>query len=597
MQDGGGWRDALAPVFVCSSMISPRARWLAARTRNAARHGLIIAGFGAIVMIATLLAFVLLPRQADRALTAAVAAMPTMRDTLQLLALRERADTNRQRAELQRTTARQALAATLGITDSIADSTVAMAVARDTLLRDLLKQIVRARQTPLAESYLTLADAPALLRDERTRLAVKALRDSIERLSRDRETYAALSGPDALYALMTTRLTRMGERLLVVAERVLVSVANPAATPATAPATTPATAAVSDSSARTTPSRDSGVVTPPMPIMTRVLLTDTLLENAVQRAVDSLVQLDTALAVARRFNDSLEAGKSALRARMQVSIPPVAMLLASLVLGLSGGFAVALWRELRRPTVGDAQELESLTRSRVIVNARDDARRFGRRGRKGETQVPVLSFTNDAWPLLHLTLSHIGDMAREVQVLADQPTVAGAVGLNLASVAARESRATVIVDAALRAGAVVPLLPSGALIPAADHDQRGANDSWDGSRALPLGRDASVDLLLPRRARQHGGRHSSPVAKPGEEGASTTSEQALASHLSQYDVVVYVTDDAAADVVPTGTDLVLCARLGVTPLAWVSRSMRAADDDGRRVRAVVLWADDVPLAG
>jgi hypothetical protein len=42
---------------------------------------------------------------------------------------------------------------------------------------------------------------------------------------------------------------------------------------------------------------------------------------------------------------------------------------------------------------------------------------------------------------------------------------------------------------------------------------------------------------------------------------------------------------------------VLCARLGVTPLAWVSRAVRYADESGRRIRAVVLWADDVPLAG
>ena len=61
MQRGGGWRKALAPAFVGGRMISPRARWLAARTRNAARHGLLIAGSGAIVMIATLLAFVLVP--------------------------------------------------------------------------------------------------------------------------------------------------------------------------------------------------------------------------------------------------------------------------------------------------------------------------------------------------------------------------------------------------------------------------------------------------------------------------------------------------------------------------------------------------------
>ncbi|MFN5599988.1 MAG: hypothetical protein ACK5AK_11490, partial [Gemmatimonas sp.] len=64
-----------------------------------------------------------------------------------------------------------------------------------------------------------------------------------------------------------------------------------------------------------------------------------------------------------------------------------------------------------------------------------------------------------------------------------------------------------------------------------------------------------------------------------------------------FDFVVFVTDTARAPVLPPDRDLVLCARLGVTPLAWLASAVRQADDDGRRIRAVVLWASDVPLAG
>ncbi len=576
MQRGGGWRKALAPAFVGGRMISPRARWLAARTRNAARHGLLIAGSGAIVMIATLLAFVLVPRQADRAITAAIAALPPVRDTLVLRRQRDRVDTARQRADAQRRSAQQALAGGLGIPDSLADRAIVAAVSRDSLLRDLLQQVMRARQTPLTESYLALALAPALQRDDSVRTAALALHDSIERLNRERETYAALSGPDALYALMTSRLTRMGERLVTIAERPL--------SRAVAAAAAAAAAVESTSVSRW----DSGAMLP----VTSARLADTLLEHGVTRATDSLARLDTALAEARRYNDSLEAGKTALRARLQVNIPPVAMLLASMVLGLSVGFTVALWRELRRPTVGDAEELEAVTRSRVIVHAPNEARRFGRRARGGEAPVPVLSFSNEAWPLLHLTVSNIGNMAREVQLLADQPLVAGAVGLNLASVAARESRATVLVDAAQRAGAVLPLVPATSMVPANTTPRAAPDDRWDGSRALPLGRDATVDLLLPRRARLHGRDEATTVA-----AAERAARRALAAYLERYDFVVYVSDVAAPTMVPAAVEMVLCARLGVTPLAWVTRAVRAAESSGRRVRAVVLWADDVPLAG
>jgi len=58
-----------------------------------------------------------------------------------------------------------------------------------------------------------------------------------------------------------------------------------------------------------------------------------------------------------------------------------------------------------------------------------------------------------------------------------------------------------------------------------------------------------------------------------------------------------VSDLSRAPAVPAHCDLVLCARLGETPLAWVARTVRAAEEQGRRIRAVVLWATDVPLAG
>lgn len=527
-------------------------------------------------MIASLLAFVLLPRQADRALTAAIAALPPLRDTLRLRADSVRADSVRSRARSQQRDALSLLAAATAA-DSLANSMMSPLVFRDTLLRDLYQQLVRARRTPLVESYRALADAPALQRDPAVQRTVRALRDSIERLNRDRETYASLSGPDALYAIMTTRLTRLGATLVQVAQAAL-----------TPP---PVSGAVSDTMAATALRTDS--TTPP--IMQRALLPDSLLEAMVLAATDTVRQATQALDSARQYNEALEQRKAALRARLQLQIPPLAMLLASLVLGLTSGFVVALWRELRRPTVGDAQELEQLTRSRVIVHARDDARRFRRRIRKGEAVVPVLSPNDDAWPLLHLTLSHIGDMSRQVQLLADQPLVAGAVGLNLASVAARESRATIVVDAALRTGALVPLIPAATLtiatgghpVPVAAHEQ------WDSSRALPLGRDANVDLLLPRGVRGIGAGARGSGHTDAAPGARTTA----ADHVRHYDFVVFVTDTLAAPAVPPATDLVLCAKLGVTPLSWIARAVRTADEQKQRVRAVVLWADTVPLAG
>jgi len=592
-------------------MNSPRARWLAARTRNAARHKLIIAGVGAIVMIATLLTFVLLPRQADRALSGAIAALSPARDTLALRAQRRRADSLRAQAEAQRSAAQVAIAASLSAATSSADSLVVSAlqpaVAGDSALRELAGFIERARQSPLVESFRSLADAPALQRDARARAGAKRLRDSIDVLHRDREAYAALSGPDARYASMTARLTAEGAKLVTLAER---SLREQAEAMQTDGAVTTGVAAVP--SLRADSLADSLVIGRALvdsalsaqtstPLLTPVPLPDSLLDAAVRVASDSVARLDSLFVDAVRFNTALDSAKTALRARMQVNIPPAAMLFASFVLGLTAGFAVSVWREIRRPTVGDARELEELTQSRVIVHhGAEGARlgaRLGRRMRRGEAQAAVLTPAANAWPLLHLMLSNIGDMARHVQVLADRPVVAGAVGLNLASVAARESRATVLVDAAERAGAVVPLLPDSALVKrhaAVSSDGTNAwrdarpDDAWDATRCMPLGRDASLDLVLSRRTRSDARR------RPSADPATAESLGPLVRH---YDFVVFVTDAWVVPAMPAGADIVLCARLGVTPLAWITRVVRQAAESQRRIRAVVLWADDVPLAG
>jgi len=605
-------------------MNSPRARWLAARTRNAARHGLLIAGAGAIVMIATLLMFVLLPRQADRALSGAIAALPSARDTLALRAQRVHADSRRAQAEAQRTAAQVAMAATLsGATtsaDSLALAALQPAVAGDSLLRDLAGHIVRARQAPLVESFRSLADAPGLQRDLPLRAAVQRRRDSIEVLHRDREAYAALSGPDARYASMTARLTAEGAELVALAERSLREQAE-AAMSARQAALQQAALRRADSlrldslrldSLRARPLADSAQVAdstlatdPATPLLASGLLPDSLLEVAVRTSTDSVARLDSLLVEAHRFNAALDSTKATLRARMQVHIPPVAMLFASLVLGLAVGFAVALWREIRTPTVGDARELEEITQSRVIVHTGAEGvrlgARLGRLGRRGEAQAAVLTPEADAWPLLHLMLSNIGDVTRQVQLLADRPVVAGAVGLNLASVAARESRATVLVDAAQRAGAVVPLLPASALVKRDDvSTAKDApwDDRWDATRRMPLGRDASVDLVLPRRTRYDARRRASDdAASPDTASPDKAAPAPLDPLLRQYDFVVFVTDTPVVMAVPPSADIVLCARLGVTPLDWIARVVRHTATSQRRIRAVVLWADDVPLAG
>lgn len=592
---------ALTPPTPRRRRAGQRARWLAARTRNAARHGLLMASVGAVVVIAALLLFVLVPQRVDRALAAQFAALSPERDTLllhvDLLAAR-RALTRLETSIAAAAIATRADATPPRFAAATADSSVVapIPVARDSAAHDLQQQLMRIRQAPLVESYRALADT-RLLRDD---ARVRGLIDSIEQLHAEREAYAALSGPDARYALMTARLTQLGQHLTRLAE----------STSATALARAVATEAATRAEAAvdTATAAPLLVVRPPM--------TDSALEHSRTAAADTVARTERALLDAATLNADLRARRKALRARMTLDIPPMAMLLASLVLGLVLGFAVVLWRELRRPTVGDEQELEALTRTRVIVHrAATASLRAARARRRADEQVPaILQPTDAAWPLLHLTLSSIGDVSRYVEVVADQPVLAGAVALNLSAVAAHESRATVLVDAAQRSGALLSLLPTSVLttasttmaatshadtarntVPDAAADaatENSVHSRWDAPRSLAIGRDTFIDIVLPRRVRSRQTGRDLGVAR---DAASIVDDlQRLAVH---HDLAVYVTDHDLNQHVPPETDVVLCARPGVTTLAWLSHTMRQLEDRGRRVRAVVLWSADFPLSG
>ncbi len=573
-----------------------RARWLAARTRNAARHGLLIAAVGAVVVIAALLLFVLVPRQVDRALAVQMAALPPERDTMPLHV--ERLAARRELTRLETSIAAAAIASRADVSlpraeAATPDSAVVAPIlpARDSAASDLQRQLLRIRQAPLVESYRALADT-RLLRDD---VRVRSLIDSLEQLHAEREAYAALSGPDARYATMTARLTQLGQRLTRLAELTYdMALANAAANPA---------GAVADS----VTAAPLLVVQPPLP--------DSALERARAAAAATVARTERALQDADAHNVELRRNRDALRARMPLEIPPMAMLLASLVLGLVLGFAFVLWREVRHPTVGDEQELEALTRTRVIVHRAAPASiRATRARRRADGQMPpIMQPADAAWPLLHLTLSSIGDVSRYVEVVADQPVLAGAVALNLSAVAAHESRATVLVDVAQRSGALLSLLPTSVLTSAsttiaatsrradagmasetatATATDASVRSRWDAPRSLAIGRDTYIDIVLPHRVRSRDAARDSGVSR---DAASMLDDlQRLAAH---HDLAVYVTDHDLDQHLPLETDVVLCVRPRVTTLAWLSRTMRQLEDRGRRVRAVVLWSADLPLAG
>jgi hypothetical protein len=394
-----------------------------------------------------------------------------------------------------------------------------------------------------------------------------------------REASAALNGPDAGYAAMTARLTQLGQRL-------------------TELATVTYDRAMANAAPRTVVTRPVASRTAMTPRQLELARSaDSLLRRARDAAATSAARTEQAVRDAAVWNADIAREREALRARMPPDLPPLAMLVASLVLGSVLGFGFVLWRELRRPTVGDAYEVEALTGSRVIVHrAVAPSVQATRTRRHADEGVPaVLQSTDTAWPLLHLTLTRIGDVAHAVEVVANQPLLSGAVALNLAAVAAHESRAPIVIDTHTRRRGLALLLPTSALTTASPTEVRSDpphHARWDAPRLLRIGRDSSIDVVLPRqiRPRQAGG-----DSVTSSESALLLAElPALAAH---HDLAVYLTDSDRHEPLPLEADVVLCVQPGVTTMAWLSRMMRELEGRGRRLRAVVLWSADLPHTG
>jgi hypothetical protein len=438
---------------------------------------------------------------------------------------------------------------------------------------ELQQQRARARQAPLIESYRALAGTRLLHDDPRAR----RLLDALERVYGEREAYAALNGPDARYAAMTTQLTQLGEQLVRVADLADAGAASPrGAIGRVRPDMPDDSASVVPAVLSTLPAADSA-------------------EAAAQRAAAvRITQAERVLAEARAAHAVLRARRETLRRQLPPEVSPVVRLLAALVLGVVLGFATVLWLEVRRPTVSDARELESITQTRVIVHATPAGGVRARR--RGDAQrSPVLDPTDPAWPLLHLAVSSIGDVARYVEIVADHPALAGAVALNLAAVAAHESRATVVVDVAGHTSALVPWLPLSVLtttssgVDATRHGALTATTSrWEAPRPLTVGRETLVDIVLPRRLRSR------------LTGLSTTDTPLTPDELcrlaAHHDLALFATDHDLAAQLPVDTAVVLCAQPGVTSLAWLTRTVRALHAADRRVHAMLLWSAEWPHA-
>jgi hypothetical protein len=521
-------------------MIGPRSVWIAARARNAARRIGWIVALGGVAAALTTLALVLVPRAADRQLRVRISALPLAPDST---APRRAVDSTR--ALLESVRRETAITSALPTVDS---ATVAplgslpvpaaptAEVARDPSTLDLLARIRRARQVPLIDSYRALAAADLLVNDT----SARALRDSIDRLERERQAQVALGGADARYAALTTQISVLGHTLVRLAEQ--------RARPSVGGLDTTVTARVA-----------------------------ALLAEAATRARrDSLsrhvVRAESTLQVVRAQHLARDSSRVLLERQLRPSLPTYAIVLAALIVGMVVGYGGVLALEIRRPTIGDAAEVERLTGASVLMHSRDTPSMLAERSRWTERPgVPrIIDRFSDTYVLLHLSLSGVGDVVSDVDVVAADGIIGAAVALGTAAAAAGESRAVLVVEGVGRTPSLADLLRT-PLGPARDA-QAGRTATTSDVQVVTLDRDARIDVLFA--------------------GAGTLAGSTL---MTRYDLRIYLASGGrAATTAPR--DVIVCARRGVTTLAWLSHAIAETKSRQQRVRAVVLWNRERPRA-
>lgn len=568
-----------------------RTAWMAARARNAAKRGGLIAAVGLLAVTTTTLLLVLLPREMNRAVRARIDALPAIVDTIPLQAdltgaldrLRN-AEANLQALRVAYVDRIASAASSAGTPNTGSAGTNVDVPEQSDMRKELGLRVARARAAPLVENFRVVGEADLLRNDSRAR----ALLDSLNDVNRDREAYAALGSPDARYAAMTARISTLGQRILLIAEQRLASNAASSSAPATPSASAPPSAA-SPTSAATVPAKDTTrreqrLTDTSTIVQTERFSGDSIAERAARELLESakaqLQVAEQALKVVRESNARTDSTRRDAEKSSPARVPPFAMLLAALVTGLAVGYGVAFYFEVKRPRIADAAEVERVTDTRVIVHTGSSRAQQAQflRGSGRDMLAPVIDLASESYQLLHITLTGFGDTSREVQVVSNDIALGATVGINLAAAAVRDSRATLLIDASTPPTIVSRLLRQPKNNPASAATDSAGSMLSHVARSR-VGNDVYVDTLA--------------VADARSEVAQQQLDDLVRDH--DFTVIVQAGADEPEHPFPLPVvDAIICARVGVTKLEWLTTRTAELRAQNRRVRAVLLWATRSP---
>ncbi|HUQ99502.1 MAG TPA: hypothetical protein VM166_08610 [Gemmatimonadaceae bacterium] len=532
--------------------------WMAARARNALRRVLVFGIVGGVVFIASLIAFIVVPRSASRKAQQVAAGIDAKTDSAPLVATRNRLVAQVTNADSVLDATRRALAPVpVTVIDTFPPAVRAQRDSLNAELGTLNRLIDRAENAPLPTSYRALAASPVVAADPR----VRVLLDSLADIERERNAFGAVGSVDPAYLSLTSQATAIGRQIQAIADAKRGEVRSKLALIRPIP------------------------VTPPKPQI-NVDTTKLLVQRATaqQTYAATTRQLDQI----RQKNTRIDREAARARELANVGAPPWAMLAAAVVLALSVGFAASFGTELKRPHIADARETEQVSGARVLTVVKPPEIVVERSRRQADVEAPpLIDVVSESYRTLYLHIASVEASVPIVTITGDDPGIVATVAANLAASAAYEARSTLLVD-------VDPTTCSVASVLRIRPDP-GLSGIITGTATWPeavipttIGRDRPLDVL-PSGTRRSGLPESNIVDEIRSE---------LARMQRRYDFIIIAAPTSyvqrsATSIIPA-PDVILCARVAHTTVGSLKTAVDTLRGADMRIHGLVLWDAEMP---